>query len=124
MAKKYTDYEYWRAALNAGLCKFLILRSLVDKPLHGYEIIHRIDELTGRYYSPTEGAVYPILHEFEACGCVKSRQEIARGRERRVYALTRKGKDAVQAGASVWQRAIPSIQRVINQMIPPHTQRI
>lgn len=113
MEKGYTDYAYWSAALKSGLCKYLILRALVDKPLHGYEIIHRIDELTGHFYSPTEGAVYPILHEFEACGCVKSRQEIAHGRERRVYTLTRKGRESVQAGAAVWQSALPRIQRAI-----------
>lgn len=114
MAKRYTDYDYWRMTLNAGLCKFLILRSLAAGPLHGYEIINRIDELTGHFYSPTEGAVYPILHEFEACGCVKSRREIERGRERRVYTLTPKGSQAARAGAAVWQRALPHIQRVIN----------
>ena len=116
MRKGYTDYEYWSMALKAGLCKFLILRSLVDKPLHGYEIIYRVEELTRHFYSPTQGAVYPVLHEFEACGCLKSRRKIAHGRERRVYTLTRKGRQAVQAGAAVWQRALPRIQQAINNI--------
>ncbi len=116
MRKEYTDHEYWRMALQAGACKFLILRALIDEPLHGYEIIHRIDELTAHFYSPTQGSVYPILHEFEACGCVKSRRETFHGRERRVYALTRKGRQSVQAGAAVWQRALPRIQRAVNNI--------
>jgi DNA-binding PadR family transcriptional regulator len=47
--------------------------------MHGYDIIKRLAELTRNLCVPTQGTVYPVLREFERCGCVRSRIEVVHG---------------------------------------------
>lgn len=102
----YTRHGYWNGILNAGVCKLLILRAVCERPTHGYRLIQRISEDTGHQCVPTQGTVYPVLREFEACGCVHSRIEKAHGRERRIYTATAKGRRALRAGLEVWRQAM------------------
>jgi DNA-binding PadR family transcriptional regulator len=109
----YTCRAYWNAVLNASLCKFLILRTVCERPQHGYGIVRRVAGSTRNLCAPTQGTVYPVLREFERCGCVKSRIEVVRGRKRKVYAATPKGRAALQAGADVWRRGIVALRRAL-----------
>ena len=117
-AMDYTCRAYWNAVLNASLCKFLILRVVCEQPMHGYGIIARLADLTRSQCVPTQGTVYPVLREFEKCGCVRSRIEVVGGRERKVYTATPKGRSALEAGMDVWRRAIDHLQAIIRQPRP------
>lgn len=114
MAKDFTTNKYWSRILNASLCKFFILRALYDGPGHGYEIIRHVARLTDNFCVPTQGTIYPVLREFQECGCVICRQAVVNGRLRKVYYLTPKGRKAYQAGLKVWQKGLSCVQRVID----------
>jgi DNA-binding PadR family transcriptional regulator len=109
----YTCRAYWNGVLNASLCKFLILKAVCDRPMHGYAIIRRVGELTGNLCVPTQGTVYPALREFEQCGCVRGRAQTVRGRLRRVYTATPKGRTALAAGMDVWRQCLARIQAAV-----------
>jgi DNA-binding PadR family transcriptional regulator len=115
MTRNYTTQGYWTSILNASLCKFFILRALCDGPAHGYEIIRRVARISDEFCVPTEGTIYPVLAEFQQCGCVTCRPEIVSGRTRKVYTLTPKGQDAYQAGEEVWQQGLSSVQRAVKK---------
>ncbi len=110
MAKGYTGQDYWRAALNASLCKLSILRALCERPMHGYALIRWLAERKGNFCVPTQGTVYPALWEFERCGCVRRRAKVFRGRNRNVYTITAKGRQAFRAGATVWRHRLHQVQ--------------
>ncbi len=113
MAKNYTTRGYWNSILNASLCKFFILRALYDGPAHGYEIIRRVAKLTDEFCTPTQGTIYPVLREFQECGCVTCRREVVNGRTRKIYTLTPKGQDAYQTGQEVWQKGLCCVRQVV-----------
>jgi DNA-binding PadR family transcriptional regulator len=48
--------------------QLVILALLEDKPRHGYEIIKALEELSGGFYSPSPGTVYPALTYLEELG--------------------------------------------------------
>jgi PadR family transcriptional regulator, regulatory protein PadR len=52
--------------------------------------------------SPSEGALYPALREFEEGGYLTSESEVVSGRQRKVYTLTDKGRDAFRVGVDAW----------------------
>lgn len=106
MTKTYTDSLYWKDIARASLCKYLILRALAEEPLHGYALIHKIPEQTKEFFRPTQGAVYPILREFMQCGCVTMKVCVFRGRERKEYALTAKGRRALRTADTIWRKGI------------------
>mgnify|MGYP003575448006 FL=1 len=92
-----------------SLSKFFVLCVLHQKPMHGYEVVQAVERTTKGCCSPTEGTVYPMLNEFEAGGYLISRIDIVQGRERKVYTLTRKGRDAFQTAVDAWLEACDCI---------------
>jgi DNA-binding PadR family transcriptional regulator len=111
----YTSRRYWSSILNASLCKFFILRALCDGPAHGYEIIRRVATLTDNFCVPTQGTIYPVLREFQECGCVTCLPAVVNGRTRKVYTVTRKGRDAYKAGADVWEKGLCCVKQVVER---------
>ena len=69
------------------MIKAAVFSALAEGPMHGYQIMQRIQELSGGAWRPSPGSVYPTLQEFEDRDLVKS--EEVEGK--RVYALTETG---------------------------------
>ena len=77
-----------------GEVRWLILDALSEQPRHGYEVIQTIKSRSGGGYSPSPGTVYPTLQMLEEMELVTSTEE---KRGRKVYALTDKGKEELEA---------------------------
>lgn len=101
-APDYTDRAYWNGLIKMSLSKFFILSVLNGQEMHGYEISRAVEQTTQGCCSPSEGALYPVLHEFESGGYVTSRLQNVNGRERRIYALSEKGREAFRVAAAAW----------------------
>jgi DNA-binding PadR family transcriptional regulator len=71
--------------------KFYILMLLHDRPLHGYRVISEFKKRVGKDISP--GLVYPFLREIEKRGLVTCAIVSGDERKRKVYQLTREGRD-------------------------------
>jgi PadR family transcriptional regulator PadR len=98
----YTSQEYWNGLIKMSLSKFFILCVLNQRGMHGYEITRTVEQTTQGCCSPSEGALYPVLHEFEAGGYVTSHAETVNGRARKIYELTAKGREAFRVASSAW----------------------
>jgi DNA-binding PadR family transcriptional regulator len=105
---KGPDFEsraYWNGIIKMSLSKFFILRALHDRPMHGYELSQAVQTITGGCCSPAEGTIYPVLKQYEQGDYVTSRTEVVSGRERRIYALTGKGRHAFEVAVEAWLEA-------------------
>ena len=100
---QYLDKSYWNGLIKMSISKLFILRVLYEGPLHGYGISKRIHSVTSGCCAPTEGALYPVLREFEKGGYVTCQTEKVGGRDRKVYTLTSKGEEAYYVGLESWQ---------------------
>ena len=98
----YTDRAYWNGIIKMSLSKFFILSVLRRRPMYGYEVAREVENSTAGCCSPTEGTIYPVLREFEQGGYVTVRAETVSGRERKIYALTKKGRKAFSVAADAW----------------------
>lgn len=85
-----------------SLSKFFLLCVLHQKPMHGYEAARAVERTTNGCCSPSEGALYPALREFEDGGYVTVDLQVVQGRERRVYALTERGREAFRVAMEAW----------------------
>lgn len=106
----FTSHAYWAGTIKMGLSKFFILRVLHDRAMHGYDIARAVETATGGCCSPTEGTVYPVLRDFEAGGYVTGLDEVVHGRQRRVYALTDRGREAFRVALAAWMDATQALQ--------------
>ncbi|MGC9112047.1 PadR family transcriptional regulator [Acidilobus sp.] len=82
-AVKYRDTLIW-----------FMLFILSEKPMHGYEIIKRIRELTMNQWKPAAGSIYPLLSYMKDLGLVdiaNIEENKVRGGKKITYTLTDKG---------------------------------
>lgn len=77
--------------MQKGYLKLAMLFALTKGPLHGYQAIKRINELTLGVITPTAGGVYPALRELKEEGLIKG--EWMPEKRRKVYEITEKGKE-------------------------------
>ncbi|WP_126535607.1 PadR family transcriptional regulator [Oharaeibacter diazotrophicus] len=85
-----------------SLSKLFILRVLCDRPMHGYDIARTVEQTTNGCCSPSEGTIYPVLRDFEENGLVTHETDVVSGRERKVYTLTDKGREALRVAVDAW----------------------
>jgi len=76
-----------RRIVRKGDLKFVLLRLLADEPMHGYELIRRLEARSRGLYTPSPGSVYPTLQMLEDLGYVSSEQSDGK----RVYRITSSG---------------------------------
>ncbi len=46
---------------DAGAMRYAVLQLIAEKPRHGYEIIKELEQRSGGSYTPSPGAIYPLL---------------------------------------------------------------
>jgi DNA-binding PadR family transcriptional regulator len=46
---------------DAGAMRYCVLQLIAEKPRHGYEIIKELETRSGGSYTPSPGAIYPLL---------------------------------------------------------------
>lgn len=98
----YCSRSYWNGIIKMSLSKFFILAALHQRPMHGYEIAREVARFTRGCCSPSEGTIYPVLREFEQGGYVQAHKETVSGRERKIYTLTTKGREAFAVALESW----------------------
>src|SRR5688572_20749808 len=77
----------WRF-FDRGDLKFVILRLLRDRPMHGYEVMRALEDESGGCYKASPGSVYPTLQMLEDQGLVMSEERDGK----RVYSVTAAGR--------------------------------
>lgn len=85
------------ARAKRGDVRAATLLALADEPMHGYQIMQRLEEKSGGAWRPSPGSVYPTLQLLEDQGLIKG--EEAEGK--RVFSLTEAG---VAEAAAVKER--------------------
>ncbi len=92
-----------RAQLLKGTLPLLILSTLRDGELHGYQIARQIRQRSGDTFAPSEGSLYPALHRLEADGALEATwRDGDGGPRRRYYRLTKAGLGALERAERDW----------------------
>jgi PadR family transcriptional regulator, regulatory protein PadR len=93
----------FRKELIGATTGTLILSVLKESETHGYEIVRRVNELSGGLFEWQEGTIYPVLHKMEIAGLIEGRWAIgSTGKQRRVYAITSDGSRVLKDQKKEW----------------------
>jgi len=71
-----------------GDLRYLILKLLAERPMHGYEVMQALAQEASGLYTPSAGSVYPVLQLLQDQGYVTSEERDGK----RVYSITEAGK--------------------------------
>jgi DNA-binding PadR family transcriptional regulator len=92
--------------MGRGDVRAAVLALLAEQPMHGYQIIHEIEERSGGTWKPSAGSVYPTLQLLADEGLISAEESNGR----KTYSLTEAGRAEVAgAGPSApWDPAASS----------------
>jgi DNA-binding PadR family transcriptional regulator len=79
-----------------GDVRAAILKLLVERPMHGYEMIQEIAERTQQLWKPSPGSVYPTLQLLVDEGLIVATEQAEGSGSKKLFELTDDGRAAVE----------------------------
>ena len=103
-----------KADLLQGTLELLVLRLLRSGQLNGWDIMQRIQLVSGEVLSVTPGSLYPALHRLEERTLIASEWGASENNRRaKFYRLTPKGRKQLEAERETWQRFSSAIDAIL-----------
>jgi len=103
-----------------GDLKFVILRLISQKPMHGYEVMQALEEEAGGWYRASPGSVYPTLQMLEDEGLVHSTE--ADGKK--VYQITPEGEAYLRDNGDLVDRIFRRVETFTDGFFGQHTREL
>lgn len=103
-----------------GDLKFVILRLISEKPMHGYEVMQALEEESGGGYKPSPGSVYPTLQMLEDEGLLRSTEEDGR----KIYQITEEGRTYLEEHGDVVDRIFERVGAFANGFFGKDTREL
>jgi PadR family transcriptional regulator, regulatory protein PadR len=98
------------AELLPGTLDLLILKAVSLGPLHGYGVLLRIGQISGRALLIQQGALYPALFRLVRQGLLKTSWDKSENNRRaKFYELTAKGRKRLREETEGWNRLAKAI---------------
>jgi len=92
----------------------LILKVAALRPIHGYALVQRIQQISRDVLQIRQGSLYPALYKLENKGWLKSEWKTTEGgREAKFYSLTKTGRQQLKAETAEWKRLCEAIALVL-----------
>lgn len=102
------------ADLLQGTLDLLILKVVALRPIHGYGIVQRLQQISKDALHVRQGSLYPALYRLENRGWLKADWKPTEGgREAKFYSLTKAGRRQLEVETSGWKRLCEAISLII-----------
>jgi PadR family transcriptional regulator len=104
-----------RTDILQGMLDLLILRVLRHGSLNGWDIMQRIELVSGDVLAVIPGSLYPALHRLEARGVVAAEWGTSENNRRaKFYRLTAAGKRQLDLEWETWKRFSGAVELVLS----------
>jgi PadR family transcriptional regulator len=112
---RHNDPSTNHTDLLQGTLDMLILRVTALRPIHGYAIVQRIQQISHDALEIRQGSLYPALYRLENRGWLKAEWKTTEGgREAKYYSLTKAGRQQLEAETAGWKRLCEAISLVLD----------
>jgi PadR family transcriptional regulator, regulatory protein PadR len=102
------------AELLQGTLDMLILKIAALRPIHGYAIVQRLQQISKDALQIRQGSLYPALYRLENRGWLKAEwKKTEGGREAKFYSLTKAGRRQLDEETAGWKRLCQAIALVL-----------
>jgi transcriptional regulator len=111
---RHNEKESRDAELLQGTLDMLILKVAALRPIHGYAIVQRIQQISRDALQIRQGSLYPALYRLENRGWLKAEWKTTEGgREAKYYSVTAAGRRQLEAETAGWKRLCAAISLVL-----------
>ena len=103
------------ADLLPGTLDMLILKAVSLKPLHGYGVLLRIQQISGDALEIPQGSLYPALYRLEHQDLIVAEWgQSENNRRAKFYTLTAAGRRRLREETAGWNRLASAIAAALN----------
>jgi PadR family transcriptional regulator PadR len=103
------------ADLLPGTLDMLILKAVSLTALHGYGVLLRIRQISGKALDIPQGSLYPALHRLEHQGLIAAEWGRSENNRRaKYYTLTAAGRRRLREETAGWNRLATAITAALN----------
>ena len=97
-----------------GTLELLVLRLLSSGTFNGWDIMQRIQLVSGEVLTVTAGALYPALHRLEARGLISAVwRQSDNNRKAKFYGLTTRGRKQLETQRKEWERFTGAVALIL-----------
>ena len=97
-----------------GTLELLILRLLSSGSFNGWDIMQRIQLVSGDVLTVTAGSLYPALHRLEARGLISAVWKPSENnRKAKFYGLTPRGRKQLETQRKEWERFSDAVTLIL-----------
>jgi PadR family transcriptional regulator, regulatory protein PadR len=103
------------AEILPGTLEMLILKAVSLKPLHGYGVLLRIQQISGGALEIPQGSLYPALYRLEHQGLIGAEWgQSENNRRAKYYTVTAAGRGRLREETAGWNRLVSAIAAALN----------
>jgi transcriptional regulator len=103
------------ATLLPGTLDLLILKAVSLKPLHGYGVLLRIQQISGHALEIPQGSLYPALYRLEHQGLIDAAWgQSDNNRRAKYYTLTAGGRRRLREETAGWNRFAAAVAAALD----------
>ncbi len=103
------------AELLPGTLDMLILKAVSLKPLHGYGVLQRIQQISGDALEIPQGSLYPALYRLEHQELIAAEWGVSENNRRaKYYTLTAAGRRRLRQETAGWNRLASAISAALS----------
>ena len=96
--------------LMRGAGPFAVMKLLRRREMYGYELVEALSTHTDGVLAMGQSTLYPMLYNLQAKGYISGRWRRAdSGRQRKYYAMTRRGLQRLATETRQWQSLVNAI---------------
>lgn len=103
-----------REDIPRGTLDLLIMRIVMQRPMHAWGIMQRLRQLTNDVFQVTPGAIFPALQRIEECGWTCSEWQVSENNRRaKYYEITLAGRKQLTIKEAQWKAITFAVARVL-----------
>jgi len=92
-----------------------VLSLIREEPMYGYRIIKELQARSQNYFQMKEGSLYPVLHQLEKDGLVKTEWRYQQGKpNRRYYSITGRGRKALAQARVEFEAQVKAMRLIMD----------
>jgi len=97
-----------------GTLDMLILKTLSLRPMHGFGIARRIEQVSRGVFKVNPGSLLTALQRLERRGWMDAEwRQTENSRRAKIYTLTRAGKRQLESETADWSRRASAVARLL-----------
>ncbi len=113
--KASIEFDRWLIQTRRGALTLAVLAAILDGESYGYNIMKRLNREEYDNLQVEPSTIYPLLRRLEQRGMLEAEWSEAEGKRKRLYFLTKQGKEMLRKMSKTWLDLTEQLTRLLKE---------